>query len=107
MNVVIFITTQNKKEADSIAKVLLEERLCACVNIVEKVDSLFWWKGSIDKTKESLLIVKTKKSLISQLTKKVKSLHSYEVPEVICLPIIGGNKEYLDWLNGVTGNIKG
>ena len=102
MNVVVFITALNKKQADSIAKNLLKERLCACVNIVEKVDSLFWWRDSIDKAKESLLIVKTKRALISKLIKRVKSLHSYEVPEIICLPIIEADKEYLDWLDSVT-----
>ena len=103
MNIVIFITTSNKKEAEKIARGLLKERLCACTNIVEKLDSLFWWKDKLEKAKESLLIVKTKKSLLPKLIKKVRSLHSYEVPEIIALPIIGGNKDYLDWLNAVTG----
>lgn len=99
---VIFITTANKKEAGRIARHLIKNRLAACVNIVDNIKSIFWWKGKIDKAKEVLLIIKTKKRLIDKLIKKVKSLHSYEVPEIIVLPIIAGNKKYLDWINGST-----
>jgi len=102
MNIVVFITTANKREANSISKVLVKERLCACVNIVERIDSFFWWKGKLERAKESLLILKTKKSKFPKLVKRVKVLHSYEVPEIIALPIIEANKDYLDWLNATT-----
>lgn len=102
MNIVIFVTIANKKEAEKIASVLVKEKLAACVNIMENVHSLFWWQGRVDMACEALLIVKTRKALLSKLIKKVKSLHSYEVPEIIALPIIAGNKEYLRWINEST-----
>lgn len=98
MYAVVFITASNKKEAEKIALGLIKNRLAACVNIVDKVESLFWWQGKIDRAKESLLIVKTKKALVNKLIQKVKAIHSYEVPEVIALPIISGSKDYLGWL---------
>ena len=102
MNVVIFVTAANKKEADRIASALINKKLAACVNIIENVHSLFWWQGKAARAKEALLIVKTRKALMHKLIKKVKSLHSYEVPEIIALPIVCGNKEYLKWISECT-----
>jgi periplasmic divalent cation tolerance protein len=102
MYAVIFITAANKKEAKKIASVLIEEKLAACVNIIENVHSLFRWQGRVDSTKEALLIIKTRKTLMNKLIKKVKSLHSYAVPEIIALPIICGDKEYLRWISEST-----
>jgi len=102
MNIVVFITTQNVKQARDISLRLIKAKLAACVNIVSGVKSIFWWQGKVDSAKEALLIVKTKKSLLNRLVKTVKKLHSYDVPEIIALPIIGGNKEYLKWLNDST-----
>lgn len=101
-NIVIFVTTANKKEADRIARALIKEKLAACINIIGDVNSLFWWQGKLDSAREILLIIKTRKTLINKLIKKVKSLHSYEVPEIIALPIIAGNRRYLDWINEST-----
>jgi periplasmic divalent cation tolerance protein len=100
--VVIFITTANEKEAERIAGELVKSKLAACVNVIENIRSLFWWQGKVDSAKELLLIVKTKKTLIPKLIEKVKSLHSYEVPEIIALPVIGGYKKYLEWINEST-----
>ena len=102
MKIVIFITAANKQEARRIASSLIKEKLAACVNIVEKVESLFWWQAKVDQAKEVLLIVKTKKKLLNKLIRLVKSLHSYTVPEIIALPIIGGNSDYLNWIDDVT-----
>jgi periplasmic divalent cation tolerance protein len=77
----------------------MKNKLAACVNIIDNIKSIFWWQGKIDKAKEVLLIIKTKKKLIDKLIKKVKSLHSYAVPEIIALPIIAGNKKYLEWID--------
>ena len=99
MFILIFITAANKKEANKIARGLLQHKLAACVNIVERIESLFWWKGRIDRSGESLLLVKTKKTKLSSVIKLVKSLHSYEVPEIIALPIIAGEKKYLNWID--------
>ncbi|MFH0913040.1 MAG: divalent-cation tolerance protein CutA [Candidatus Omnitrophota bacterium] len=102
MYVVVFVTASHKKEADNIARALIKTKLAACVNIIESVHSLFWWQGKVDSAKEVLLVIKTRKALMPKLIKKVKSLHSYDVPEIIALPIVAGNKEYLKWLNDST-----
>ena len=99
MNIVIFITAANIKEAERIASALVKEKLAACVNIVEGIKSLFWWQGKVDRSKEVLLMVKSRKSKISKIIRRVKSLHSYEVPEIIALPIVAGEPNYLKWLN--------
>ncbi len=95
----IFITCPNKIEAKRIACQLLENKLAACVNIVGKIKSLFWWEGKVDKANEVLLIIKSKKSKLAKIIKQVKLLHSYQVPEIIVIPIIGGNKVYLKWID--------
>lgn len=102
MYIVVFITASSKEEARKIAQGLLEEKLAACVNIILGIESHFWWQGKIDSAKEALLVIKTKKGLFNKLAKKVKSLHSYSVPEIISLPIISGNKDYLKWINDST-----
>lgn len=96
--VVVLITASSQKEAEKISKMLISQKLAACVNVVPKVSSRYWWKEKIETAHESLLIIKTKKSLLSRLVREVKSLHSYTVPEVIALPILGGNPDYLSWI---------
>jgi len=98
--VVVFITAGTREEAQKIANTLLERRKAACVNIVPRVDSYFWWQGRLDTEQEALLIVKTKASLMDDLVGLVKEIHSYDVPEVIALPIVGGNQAYLEWIDG-------
>ena len=97
-NVVIFITTGTDEEAHRIANMLLNKRKVACVNVLPKVRSLFWWQDKLDSAQESLLIVKSKASLLSEIVSMVREVHSYDVPEVIALPIIGGNPDYLEWI---------
>lgn len=103
MYIVIFITVHGKKEANRIARYLVKNRLAACVNIIPGVDSVFSWQGKIESAKEVLLVVKTRKALLGKVIKKVKLLHSYEVPEIIALGIVAGNKKYLEWVNESTG----
>jgi periplasmic divalent cation tolerance protein len=99
MNVVIFITCANNKEARKIAQSLVQQRLVACVNIVDKINSIFWWQKKVDSASELLLIAKSKKSLIHKIIRQVKLLHSYKVPEIIALPIVAGNRDYINWIN--------
>ncbi len=99
MHIIIFITASNKEEAEKIANKLVEKHLAACVNIIDNVRSVFWWEAKIDSANEALMIVKSKKSYLSRVIKLVKSLHSYQVPEIIALPIIAGDKNYLNWLD--------
>ena len=95
---VVFITSR-REEAEGIARALLEKRKAACVNIIPEVNSLFWWEGKLETESESLLVVKTKTTALPEVIKLVKSMHSYEVPEIIALPITGGNSDYLDWIS--------
>ena len=98
MPIVILITTKNVSEANRIASALVEDRLIACANIIKGVQSLFRWQGKVDRASETLLILKSEKKNFSKVVGAVKKLHSYEVPEIIALPIIDGNKDYLKWI---------
>ncbi len=97
---VVLVTASGADEGSRITSLILEKRLAACVNIVPKVSSLFWWQGKIDAADEVLLIIKTRASRVKDIVDAVKSVHSYTVPEVIALPIIAGNEGYLDWVAG-------
>jgi len=99
MYIIVLVTVPNKLQANKITKFLLKQKLAACVNIIPKMDSFFWWQGKIDKAKELLLVIKSKKSLFKKLKKAIKSKHPYSVPEIIALPVILGNKDYLDWID--------
>jgi periplasmic divalent cation tolerance protein len=99
MHIVVFVTAANKIEAGKIARSLIRQKLAACVNIAGKVDSLFWWNGAMDKAGEILLVIKSRKDKFKQIVKAVRKAHSYQVPEIIALPIIAGDKEYLRWID--------
>lgn len=95
---VVFITAPSLKEGKKIGRGLLEEKRAACVNVVNNVESLYWWDGKIENGAEVLLIIKTRKTHIKGIESWVKSHHSYSVPEVIALPVVGGSPPYLRWL---------
>ena len=97
--IVALITTSSEEEARKIAELLVNEKKAACVSIVPGVDSVFWWEDKLDSARESLLLVKTKASLFPEIVELVKRMHSYEVPEIIALPIIAGSEDYLKWLD--------
>ena len=97
-DIVLLITTANAEEAQRIAEVLVKERKAACVNIVPRISSLFWWQEKVESAQESLLIVKSRASVPSQIVDLVKQDHRYDIPEIIALPIIGGNPDYLEWI---------
>ncbi len=101
-HIVVFITVADEEEARLISRVLLKQRKVACINIVPGVNSLFWWRAKIDTERESLLIIKTRSVLLDEITQLVKEIHSDDVPEIIAVPIIGGNKEYLEWIDNET-----
>ncbi len=103
-HIVVFVTVSSRAEGESIASALVGEKLCACVNIVDGLTSFFWWENKIDKASESLLIIKTREEFLDALTARVKALHSYTVPEVIALPVVGGSKDYLDWIDEYIGH---
>ena len=102
-HIVVLITTSTSEEAHKIANKLLQERKAACVNFVPGVSSFFWWQDKLDLAQEHLLIVKTKGTVLDDVIRLVKQLHSYETPEVVALPIVGGNLDYLEWLDKEMG----
>lgn len=97
--IIIFVTAASKKEAKQIISALIKKRLVACGNILDGVDSTFIWRGKVDSAKEVLIILKTKKNLFKKVASEIKRLHSYEVPEIIAMPIVEGGKKYLEWIN--------
>jgi periplasmic divalent cation tolerance protein len=99
--IVVLITTKDRAEAEKISQTLLAEKLVACANIISGVASCFLWQGKVDRAEECLVVMKTRKSLFGQLQLCVKSLHSYEVPEVLALPVVDGSEGYLSWLSSV------
>jgi len=99
---IVFMTTPNREEAVKIVRTLLEERLIACGNIIDSVSSFFWWQGKIEKEKEALVIMKSHENL----SKRVTELHSYDVPEILALPIVDGSSSYLDWMKACLEPVK-
>ena len=93
------VTCSSKKEATAIVNLLLKNRLIACANIITGLESKFWWKGRIERGGEVLVILKARADKFAKIEKEIKRIHSYEVPEIIALPIIAGSKKYLDWIN--------
>ncbi len=101
----VLVTTKDKAEALMIAEQVVSEKLCACANLIEPVTSVFLWKGNIEHAAECLMIIKTPSDLFRPLLDRIKQLHSYDVPEIIALPILAGNPSYLKWIDEVTGNL--
>lgn len=99
----IVLCTSKPNEAKKIASTLVKERLAACVNIVPSVNSVYRWKGKIVKNNEALMIIKTRSSAFGKLERRIESMHSYSVPEIIELKIKKGNKNYLRWISESTG----
>ena len=100
--IIVMVTCGNSEEADAIANALLEERLVACVNIAGRIRSLFHWQGTVARESESLLLMKTQEACFEAHSRRVKELHSYQVPEIIAMPIRVGNPDYLDWIREST-----
>lgn len=99
MYAIVYITTSNIEEAKDLVEVIVKERLAACANVVERVDSTYWWRGALERDSESLIILKTREDKLDELIKRVKQLHSYENPEIVAVPILKGSGEYLAWID--------
>ena len=98
MYITTYITCGSKKEAEKIAEALVTEKLAACVNYFP-INSVYIWKEKLEKDSEYALLCKTKKENFDKIKKRVSELHSYEVPAILALEIIDGNKEFLDWID--------
>jgi len=100
--IVIYITTGSVNEAEKIGRTLVEEKLVACSNIISPIRSIYSWQRKICDDKEALMVLKTKRKLFKQIVKRVEKLHSYDVPEIIAIPMIEGSGKYLSWINEET-----
>jgi len=98
--VVVLVTAGSAEEAARIAETLVSELLAACVNVIPAVTSYYRWQGAIQHDQEWLLVVKSLVEVLDDLVRRVQTLHSYELPEIIALPVVGGSEEYLRWLDG-------
>lgn len=97
-SIVIFTTCASANEAGKIAHALVAKRLVACANVISGVKSVFWWNGKIGEAKEVLLVLKTRRERFPAVKREIERIHSYDVPEIIALPIAVGSKRYLDWI---------
>ena len=100
----VFITAGSVEEGRNIARTLVEERVAACVNIVSPIESVYRWQGKVQDDREVLLIAKTEAEMLEKLARRVKQLHSYQVPEIVALPIVAGSEDYLRWIDEQTGS---
>ncbi|HSQ02163.1 MAG TPA: divalent-cation tolerance protein CutA [Methanobacterium sp.] len=98
MNSIVYITTSGLNESKNIAKMLLEEKLAACINIIPTVESIYLWKGKIEEDSESIMVVKTRSELVENIIKKVEEVHSYEIPCILEITVNKGSKTYLKWM---------
>ncbi|MBP7211325.1 divalent-cation tolerance protein CutA [bacterium] len=96
--IVIYCTVPNKKEGKDIAKVLVEDGLAACVNIIDKIDSVFSWDNEVCEEHEAMLMIKTRKIFFEQIRVIIKRMHSYNIPEIIALPVVEADETYLKWI---------
>jgi len=97
---VVLMTAGSREEADKIAHALVSELLAACVNVLPRITSVYRWQGKIHSDQEWLLIAKSHSDALDDLVRRVQALHSYDVPEIIALPVIGGSEAYLRWIDG-------
>jgi uncharacterized protein involved in tolerance to divalent cations/8-oxo-dGTP pyrophosphatase MutT (NUDIX family) len=96
--IVVYVTAGSPAEGERIARALVEEQLAACVNRTAPIQSVYRWQGKVEESQEELLIIKTRRELFPALDRRIRELHSYAVPEIIALPVLEGNAEYLRWL---------
>jgi len=104
--VLVYMTAKDRQEAERVGQALIESRLAACVNIIDGMQSMFLWQEAVQQDQETVLIAKTKVGLVSELTRKVKAVHSYDCPCVVALPVIDGNPEFLDWIQEETSSLE-
>ncbi|MDB9312765.1 divalent-cation tolerance protein CutA [Spirulina sp. CS-785/01] len=101
---VVLVTASSPEEARAISEVLLQEKLAACISTTA-IQSLYVWEGAVQDDQEWQLMIKTDLSLFSEVEAKIKAVHSYDVPEIIALPIVQGSTLYLDWIGESTVNL--
>lgn len=98
----IYVTASSRTEAESLARLLVEERLAACANVIERITSFYWWEGEVQSGEEAVRIAKTRRDMVEDLVAAVKRMHSYSCPCVVALPIVAGNPDFLNWIAAET-----
>lgn len=99
----VYMTAGSRDEALQVGRTLVEERLAACINVLEKMTSVYWWEGKLEQSDEAVLIAKTQTALVERLIERVRELHDYSCPCVISWPVAAGNAAYLDWIASESG----
>lgn len=97
--VVVLVTAANRRECLKIAKHLVEAKLAACVNITPGIESVYRWEGKLTRDREYLMLIKSTRALFSEIKHEISRIHSYHTPEIVCLPIIEGSRNYLQWVS--------
>jgi len=95
----VFVTVPDEETAVKVAKAVLDSKIAACASMIPAVRSLYWWKGEIQDDSELLLVIKTRSDMFDLLSRKIREIHPYEVPEIIAFPIVMGNHDYLAWID--------
>ena len=99
----VFMTAPDVEVAERLGRILVEERLIACANVVQDVISLYRWEGEVQRDSEALVIMKTTADALAALEARAVELHPYDVPEVLALPVVGGHGSYMDWVRAEVG----
>jgi periplasmic divalent cation tolerance protein len=100
----VYVTCKDREEALKVGQAVVEATLAACANVIDGMDSIYWWEGKMETAIEAILILKSRSGLLDALTEMVKAHHSYSVPCVVALPILGGNPDYLKWMRESTSS---
>jgi periplasmic divalent cation tolerance protein len=98
----VFMTAEKKEEAESIAGAVVEKRLAACAQVLGPIRSTYWWEDKLETSDEWLCVMKTRKDLFEKLEEAIREVHAYDVPEIVAVPIVSGNQDYLKWLGEET-----
>ncbi|NNJ69795.1 MAG: divalent-cation tolerance protein CutA [Kiritimatiellales bacterium] len=98
----VYVTAANRAEAERIAVTVVEERLAACANLLGDIESIYWWEGKVCREQEVAFVLKTTDGCREQLVERIRQLHSYDTPAIVCLPISSGNPDFLRWVAAET-----
>ncbi len=105
-HVMIYITAADRRQAVQIGTILVKERLAACINILGRIDSVYWWEGRVQQGKEVAFVAKTRAVLSKAVIRRVRELHSYRVPCAVAVPVVDGNPAFLQWISAETAQPK-
>ena len=103
----VYTTTESKEDAERISRLAVERRVAACAQVFGPIESTYRWEGKLETAKEWYCILKSRRDLYESLEKAIKDNHPYDVPEILAVPVVSGNRDYLDWLDREVGAIRG